>query len=57
MVSPLRLRHTHTCLTLINIKMSHTFIKRISDDSPKHESQLENGFLFEECLRAWISSH
>ena len=30
-----------------------------SDDSPKHESQdlSENGFLFEKCITAWISSH
>ena len=28
-------------------------------DPPKHESQnlSENGFLFEECITAWISSH
>ncbi|MCD9644622.1 hypothetical protein HAX54_033009, partial [Datura stramonium] len=33
--------------------------ERISEDPPKYESQdlSENGFLFKECITAWISSH
>ncbi|KAJ7942041.1 30S ribosomal protein S12-B, chloroplastic [Quillaja saponaria] len=42
------------------ISLQHNIGRRKDlEDPPKHESRdlSENGFLFEECITAWISSH